>query len=865
MKFNPKSEMQELNIKSLDQVRDEILNALLIAIAVFAILPLMASLYRAKEIGWQYVMVSQLIAYAVLSIAAIFRRKLQYVHKATVVITFGFVVGCIAITNMGLIGSGMLFMVFSVVLTTMFFSTRQALLLIIGSLGFLAFSAVSVSQKWLVFPFDIESAALSFPAWISKIFAFTLFSAILIFSLGRLINHLIDSSKTLKARSQELKIANEKLLKEVDEKKQAKEELEQSESKYRLLAENATDIIWTTDLDLNMTYISPSIEHVRGFTVEEAMQQKPEERMTQASLAIVSEILSEHLDQEKKSPGDPFNYRTIEIESLCKDGSTKWTETKVTFVRDSDGKANGLLGVSRDISGRKKLDKKIRLVQHWVEHSIDLFFWVQEDSQVLYVNQAVCSLLDYSHEEMCTLKVGDFDLEITHDAWAGFTQILREQGSYVFETRLRRKDGLLIPVEITANILKFEGRDHFFAYGKDISARIDAEIDRKKLESKLLQSQKLEAIGTLAGGIAHDFNNILAGIIGYTELALMDVVDLPSTKKMLDRVMEASGRAADLVKQILSFSGNQKGDPKPVSPMTITKEVLKLIRATLPSTIEIKPFLDSKSYVLADATNIHQVLMNLCTNAAYAMKQTGGVLTARLQNVTLEHRDVVLHKDVTPGAFVKISIEDTGSGMNEEVRNKVFDPFFTTKKPGEGTGMGLAAVHGIISELGGFVTLESELNQGTAIHAFIPAIPDPAKAKQTLDSQPPKGGTERILFIDDEEIQIEIAMEGLSPYGYQVTPFVDSSAAWKHFQQNPDAYDLVITDMTMPKMTGDVLAQKIRMIRPNVPIIMCTGFSEIMDENKAAAIGVKAFLYKPIILRKLLGTIREVLDQNNSS
>jgi CheY-like chemotaxis protein/anti-sigma regulatory factor (Ser/Thr protein kinase) len=294
----------------------------------------------------------------------------------------------------------------------------------------------------------------------------------------------------------------------------------------------------------------------------------------------------------------------------------------------------------------------------------------------------------------------------------------------------------------------------------------------------------------------------------------------------------------------------------------MTKEVLKLIRATLPSTIEIKLSLNSESYVLADPTNIHQVLMNLCANAAHAMKNTGGVLTARLQDVTLNQRDVAHHKDVTPGEFIKISIEDTGPGMTKEVQSKAFDPFFTTKKPGEGTGMGLAAVHGIITDLGGFVLLDSEPDQGMAVHIFIPSIPEPVEVDQSLGSGPVKGGTERVLFIDDEEIQIDIAMDALSSYGYTVTSFTDSTRAWMHFQQDPDAYDLIITDMTMPKMTGDILAQKIQMLRPEIPIIMCTGFSEIMDENKANALGIKAFLYKPIILRKLLIIIREVLDQS---
>ena len=517
-----------------------------------------------------------------------------------------------------------------------------------------------------------------------------------------------------------------------------------------------------------------------------------------------------------------------------------------------------LQAIIRDITERKKLDKQVRLMQHWVEHSVDLFFWVREDSKILYTNQAVCELLGYSHAELDRMRVGDFDLEITSDFWPEFTQILRQQGSYSFESRLRAKDGTIWPVEITANLLQFENKNHFFAYGREISSRIKAEEERKALESRLVQAQKLEAIGTLAGGIAHDFNNILAGIVGYTELALAEVEHAPSLEKKLNRVMEASNRAAGLVKQILSFSRNQKHELTPVSPLLITKEVLTLMRSTLPASIEISQSFHAERYVLADATNIHQVLMNLCTNAAHAMEPQGGTLTVSVHNVTLDQHALPHHLDLSPGEFVKISVRDTGHGMSPEVREKAFDPFFTTKELGKGTGMGLSAVHGIVADLGGFILLESQPHQGTTVDVLIPSIPEPAQRDHHPASLPSRGGTERILFVDDEEIQIEIIESALSPHGYQIDSFAQSTQAWEHFKHHPDAYDMVITDMTMPKMTGDTLCKKIKSIRPTIPVIMCTGFSEIIDEDKANAIGVAAFLYKPIVLNKLFETIRDV-------
>jgi CheY-like chemotaxis protein len=265
--------------------------------------------------------------------------------------------------------------------------------------------------------------------------------------------------------------------------------------------------------------------------------------------------------------------------------------------------------------------------------------------------------------------------------------------------------------------------------------------------------------------------------------------------------------------------------------------------------------------VLAGAANIHQILMNLCTNAAHAMRETGGVLSVSLENVTLGKQDLSLHPGFEPGDFLKISIEDNGIGMTKEVQQKAFDPFYTTKGPGEGTGMGLASVHGITADLGGFVSFYSELGQGTSMHVFLPLIAEVAEIENGVDKVSVKGGTERILFVDDEPTQRNLAEDALSQYGYRVTAFSDGVDAMARFRQDPMAYDLLITDMTMPNMTGDKLTQKIRQKRPDIPVILCTGYSEIMDEKKAEALGIDAFLYKPVIIERMLEVIRGVLGR----
>lgn len=285
------------------------------------------------------------------------------------------------------------------------------------------------------------------------------------------------------------------------------------------------------------------------------------------------------------------------------------------------------------------------------------------------------------------------------------------------------------------------------------------------------------------------------------------------------------------------------------------------MRASLPATIEIKQSLNSTGYIHADAGSIHRVLMNLCTNAAHAMQTSGGVLSVSLHDEMLKEEDLTMYPEVSPGDFVKISVADTGVGMTREVQKKAFDPFFTTKETGVGTGMGLSTVHGAIVALDGFISLYSEPGQGTTINVFIPLVSKNTEADRSLADKPLVGGKERILFVDDEEIQTELSKEVLSRYGYQVTTFSDSAVALAHFQQNPDEYDLVITDMTMPTMTGDILIQKIHLERSDIPVILCTGFSESIDEEKSRGLGINAFLYKPILSANLLVTIREVIDK----
>jgi signal transduction histidine kinase/CheY-like chemotaxis protein len=396
---------------------------------------------------------------------------------------------------------------------------------------------------------------------------------------------------------------------------------------------------------------------------------------------------------------------------------------------------------------------------------------------------------------------------------------------------------------------------------EDVSEIKNAEEKRRELESQLRQAHKMESIGTLAGGISHDFNNILSAILGNADMAIDDLPEQSPARYSIDQITLAGHRARDLVKQILAFSRQTEHELKPVKVSLIVREALKLLRPSLPSTIQIRQrIIADRDVVLADPTQIHQVLMNLCTNALNAMFIEGGVLEVNLNDVELDAESAAYYEDLAPGSYLKIEVSDTGHGMKREVMDKIFDPYFTTKERGEGTGMGLAVVHGIVKNFDGSIIVHSEPGKGTAFTVFFPLFENAVKEKSEA-FEPVSGGNERILFVDDEEALVNLGKRMLQKLGYEVEIRASSIEALEAFRSQPERYDLVITDMTMPYMTGETLIKEILSIRPDIPIILCTGFSDVITEEKAKDIGIKAFVFKPIIKRELAKTIRELLDE----
>ena len=388
-----------------------------------------------------------------------------------------------------------------------------------------------------------------------------------------------------------------------------------------------------------------------------------------------------------------------------------------------------------------------------------------------------------------------------------------------------------------------------------------AQESLKSSEQKLRQSQKMEAIGTLAGGIAHDFNNILTAIIGYTEMAQRKISNDDALARDLERVLISGLRAKELVRQILTFSRQSEQEQKPVQVALVIEEVFKLLRSTLPTTIEIHQQINTApnwSTVLADLTQLHQVLMNLGTNAAHAMHEHGGVL-----GVLLADADATLlsrYPDLPPGPYLQLSISDTGHGMETAIMERIFDPYFTTKKVGEGTGMGLAVVQGIIKSHGGSISVYSEPGQGTVFTILIPKVSD-GITHEPLADESFFGGTERILFVDDEKALVELGQELLEELGYNITAKTSSREALASFRERPDSFDLIITDMTMPGLTGRELVKELLAIRPDIPIIMCSGFTEFINADEAREAGIREFMMKPYVTGGMAQVIRRVFAE----
>jgi PAS domain S-box-containing protein len=496
-----------------------------------------------------------------------------------------------------------------------------------------------------------------------------------------------------------------------------------------------------------------------------------------------------------------------------------------------------------------------------VQNANSVILRIDPRGNITFINEFAQSLFGYTRDEILGKNVIEAIFpekdSSGHDLDELITDLLARPEKYFSnETENLGRNRQQVWINWTCKVIRdAQGNPiELLCIGNDITAR-------KRLEGQLRQAQKLEAIGTLTAGIAHDFNNILSAVLGYAELARYRLPPDSPALDNLNQILHAGLRAKDLVKQILSFSRQSEEERRPVIIGPIVKEALKMLRASLPATIEIRSRIDNlTSTVMADPTQMHQILMNLSTNAFHAMRQTGGVLEVALSEVEPNASLRALNPDIHPGNYLQLTVKDSGPGMSPEIVERIFDPYFTTKEIGEGTGLGLSVVHGIVTSCGGIITVQSEPGKGSAFNVLLPAM-EREMVTTTVEDEILPTGSGHIFLVDDDLSLVELGKQMLDRLGYRVTTRTSSLEALETFINQSDKFDLVITDMTMPHLTGTQLAEKILALRPDIPIILCTGYSELVDKEKAKRMGIRAFLMKPLVLRDLAVSIGSVLGR----
>jgi len=557
-----------------------------------------------------------------------------------------------------------------------------------------------------------------------------------------------------------------------------------------------------------------------------------------------------------------------EIDIECFDGTRKNILHSAAPLLNDNRRVIGAIGVNQNITERKKAENALRESDRRFQNLVqNIPVGVYRnlpgpEGRFIIANQAIVEMFGYaSVEELMRVPVADLYIDPAerHD----FTEKLVSQGQ-VFreELLLKKKDGTPICGAVTAKVIR--GNDGKIAY---FDGFIEDVTERKRIEARLVQAQKLESIGILAGGIAHDFNNNLYPLLGYAELIKEDLPKDSPLHEHIDEILRATLRSKDLVKQILAYSRKGGQDKKPIQLLPIVKEALKLLRSSIPTTIDIQQDLYSDcGVVMADATQIHQIIINLTTNAYHAMEDTGGRLTVSLKQVELTpESDPSIMKELAPGKYALLTISDTGTGIETANLDKIFEPYFTTKGAGKGTGLGLSVVQGIVKTHKGDILIDSAPGKGTVVRVYLPVMEKTVEEKRIEDSKPLPGGAEKILLVDDEEVIARMVKQMLERLGYQVTAHASSVDALNAFKADSDAFDLVISDMTMPKMNGIQLARELVSVKPGILIIICTGFSDKIDEKSAKAMGFKEFLMKPVIKSNLAKMVRKVLDGAKTS
>lgn len=664
----------------------------------------------------------------------------------------------------------------------------------------------------------------------------------------------------VKKAEDELRRTNKRLAEFAQEQSKALFEIGE---RYRLLFDNSSDAVIVFELNADNSYgrfieANETACQWSGYSREEFLSRTPRDLFPSDRVSGIDGRVESIVQHQQ-----------VFFETILLTRSGLQVQVGINARVCEAGGHRAIIAVVRrqgsqkqNLTGNRETDLQYRTLA--VQTGQMIYDWNVATGEIKW-GGAMKQVTGYNPEEADTFRWAVWQ-EVVHPedqirVRSSLMEAMESVGKYQMEYRIKHKQGEYRYIEDVGVVLADESGRACRVLGamKDITGRVRAEEERRRIEQEMQHSQKLESLGVLAGGIAHDFNNILAAIIGLTEMCLHDIPHDSETYSDLREALQAAHRAKDLVKQILAFSRQSDEARAPLYLHVIAREALKLMRASSPATIEIIDNVDVHSgAVLANAAQMHQVIMNYCTNAVQAMKE-GGILELRLADVEVDEALALQHPKLHTGPYVKISVMDTGHGMEPQVMKRIFDPFYTTKGPGEGTGMGLAVVHGIVMGHGGAIHVESVPGRGSAFHTYLPRLPGVYQDKEPVHESMPFGH-ECILFVEDEAGIVRFGEALLTRLGYRVTVCRNGREGLLRFADEPDRFDLVLTDQIMPKMTGDELARELRRIRPDVPIVLFTGFSEEMSKDEVFELGIDAIVMKPIIAVDLAKRIRSILD-----